>query len=155
VAYIHAGEAFNVIPSEAEMRGTLRSFETSVRDKMILRFGQIVDNITHSMECEARYEIKSITPAVVNDGEITHRVQQVARKLLPNDDLDFTSVTMGSEDMAYVLQQIPGCYFFVGSANQEKGLNYSHHHARFDFDEVVLPKAAGLITASALEFLAK
>ena len=155
VASIHGGEAFNVIPSEVELKGTIRSFESTVRDRVVLRLEQIIVNITHAMECESQIEIKSIMPAVVNHPEITKRVQQVASKLLPNDQFDFHTVTMGSEDMAYVLQQIPGCYFFIGSANKEKNLDASHHHSKFDFDESILPKAAGLMVASALEFLGK
>ena len=155
VASIHGGEAFNVIPSEVELKGTVRSFESTVRDRVVLRLEQIIVNITHAMECESQIEIKSIMPAVVNHPEITKRVQQVASKLLPNDQFDFHTVTMGSEDIAYVLQQIPGCYFFIGSANKEKNLDASHHHSKFDFDESILPKAAGLMVASALEFLGK
>ncbi len=153
VASIHGGEAFNVIPSEVEMKGTIRTFETTVRDRVIIRVQQIVENVTRAFECESKVEIRSITPAVLNHPKITLRVQQVASRLLPNDQLDFNSVTMGSEDMAYVLQQIPGCYFFIGSANKEKNLNASHHHAKFDFDESILPKAAGLMAASAMDFL--
>ena len=153
VGSIHGGEAFNVIPSEVVMKGTLRSFEDAVRDRVVTRFGEIVDNVAHAMECEAKYEIKSITPAVVNHAEITARVQQVASRLFPTGELDYHSITMGSEDMAYVQQQIPGCYIFIGSANKDKGLNASHHSAKFDFDEVILPQAAGLMVASALEFL--
>ncbi len=155
VGFIHAGEAFNVIPSLAEMKGTLRSFEPAVRHRMLTRFGQIVENVSRAMECEATFEVKPITPALVNNAEITSRVQQVAARLLPQAELDFETVTMGSEDMAYIQQQIPGCYFFVGSANPAKGLDASHHHAKFDFDEAILPNAAGLMAASALEFLAK
>ena len=155
VGYVHAGEAFNVIPSEAEMKGTLRSFEPAVRDRMITRFGQIVENVSRAMECEAKFEIKPITPTLVNNAEITRRVQQVAGRLLPQAELDFETVTMGSEDMAYVQQLIPGCYFFVGSANKDKGLDASHHHAKFDFDEAIFSNAAGLMAASALEFLGK
>jgi amidohydrolase len=154
VASIHGGEAFNVIPSEVEMKGTIRTFETDVRDRLMMRFHHIVEDITHALDCEAKIEIKSITPAVLNNPEITTRVQQVAGKLLPNDELDFQTVTMGSEDMAYVLQQIPGCYFFIGSANKDKNLDASHHNPKFDFDESILPKAAGLMVASAMEFLA-
>jgi amidohydrolase len=155
VASIHAGDAFNVIPADAELEGTLRSFEVPVRQHMVDRFGQIVDEVARAMECEASYEIKSITPALVNDLEVTRRVQQVAGKLLPQDELDFHSITMGSEDMAFVQQQIPGCYIFVGSANTGKGLDAPHHSAKFDIDESVLSKAAGLLAASALEFLGK
>ena len=46
--------------------------------------------------------------------------------------------TMGGEDMSFFLQEVPGCYFFLGSANSEKGLAYPHHHPRFDFDETAL-----------------
>ena len=155
VAAIHGGEAFNVIPSEVELKGTIRTFETSVRDRVILRLEQIVVNVSHALECESKVEIKSLMPAVVNHPAITQRVQHVASRLLPNDQLDFNTITMGSEDMAYVFQQIPGCYFFVGSANKEMNLDASHHHPKFDFDESILPKAAGLMVASAMEFLAK
>lgn len=155
VASIHGGEAFNVIPSEVELKGTIRTFETAVRDRVILRLEQIVENVTHALECESRIEIRSLMPAVVNQPEITTRVQQVASRMLPNDQLDFHTITMGSEDMAYVLQQIPGCYFFIGSANKEKKLDASHHNSKFDFDESILPKAAGLMVAATMEFLEK
>lgn len=46
--------------------------------------------------------------------------------------------TMAAEDMSYFLQEVPGCYFFLGSANAAKGLNYPHHHPRFTFDEAAL-----------------
>jgi amidohydrolase len=46
--------------------------------------------------------------------------------------------TLGGEDMSFFLQEVPGCYFFLGSANPELGLAYPHHHPRFDFDESVL-----------------
>jgi amidohydrolase len=46
--------------------------------------------------------------------------------------------TMGGEDMAFFLQEVPGCYFFLGAANTEKCLAYPHHHPRFDFDESAL-----------------
>jgi amidohydrolase len=82
-------------------------------------------------------------------------VQKVGGDLLPNEQLDFQTVTMGSEDMAYVLQQVRGCYFFIGSANKERNLVAPHHNSKFDFDEAILPKAAGLMAASAMEFLGK
>jgi amidohydrolase len=155
VASIHGGDAFNVIPSEVVMKGTLRTFEPQIRELVINKLHQIVENTAHALGCESVIEIKSITPAVANDPSITNRVQQVAVKLYKNDQLDFKSITMGSEDMAYILQQCPGCYFFVGSANKEMKLDASHHHPKFDFDESILPKAVGLLVASTMEFLGK
>ena len=153
VASIHGGDAFNVIPSEVEMKGTIRTFEPAVRDRVIERLHQIVENVSVAMECESKIDIRAITPAVINHPDVTNQVQQVAGKLLNEDQLDFTCITMGSEDMAFVLQQIPGCYFFIGSANKELKLDASHHHSKFDFDESIFPKAVGLVVASTLEYL--
>ncbi len=153
VAAIHAGDAFNVIPAEVLLKGTLRSFEPEVRELVIRRFKEIIENVAHAMQCEAEVEVKSITPALINDPEVTAKVQQVAAKLLPNDELDFRTTTMGSEDMAFVMQKIPGCYVFIGSANAEKHLDAPHHSSKFDIDESILPKAAGLMAASAMELL--
>ena len=152
---IKGGDAFNVIPSEVELKGTLRSFEPGVRDLMIKRFHEIIENISQAMGCVSTIEVKSITPAVYNDPEVTGRVQQVARDMLSADTLDSEETTMGAEDMAYILNLVPGCYFFIGSANKDKNLSAPHHNSRFDFDESILPKAAGLMAASAMELLGK
>ncbi|MEJ2758557.1 MAG: hypothetical protein P8046_08770 [Anaerolineales bacterium] len=60
---------------------------------------------------------------------------------------------MGSEDMAYMMEDIPGCYIFVGSMNEEKNLVYGHHHPRFDFDEQALINGVALVSASAISLL--
>jgi amidohydrolase len=153
VASIHGGDAFNIIPAEVEMKGTIRTFEPEIRDVVIRRFHEIVENIAMAFGCEVIIEIKMITPAVNNDPEITSRVQEEAGKLLAHDQLDFHTVTMGSEDMAFVLAQVPGCYFFIGSANKDMNLDAPHHNSKFNFDEAILPKAAGLMAASAMAFL--
>ena len=56
---------------------------------------------------------------------------------------------MGSEDMAYMMDTIPGCYFFIGSADAERELNFPQHHPRFDFDERAL--GAALMARAAAE----
>jgi amidohydrolase len=154
VATIHAGTAFNVIPPEVEMRGTIRTFEPSVREKVIRRFEEITRGVASAMGCQVEIEIKRVTPAVINDAEAAGRVQEAARAVLPESNLDTNGyITMGAEDMAYMLERIPGCYFFVGSANHEKGLDYGHHHPKFDVDEGALPRAAALMAAAAFDFL--
>ena len=69
-------------------------------------------------------------------------------------DIETKFQTMGSEDMAFVLEQIPGCFILIGSANHEKQLDFPHHHPRFDIDEAVLPKCVAIMATCALDFLA-
>jgi amidohydrolase len=153
VASLHAGDAFNVIPSEAIMKGTIRTFDPDVRETVVARFHQIVNGISGAMGCQAEIDIRTITPAVINDEQIATRLQAVAGRLFPEATIATAYSTMGSDDMAFMMQDIPGCYFFLGSANPQKGLDAAHHNPRFDFDERVLPHAAALMSAAAAEFL--
>ena len=154
VTMIHAGEAFNVIPPEAKMEGTIRTFELSVRETVLRRFEEIVHGVAEAMGCTAEVKVKRLTPAMLNDEAIALRVAQSARTTLPDTDLETSpNLTMGAEDMAFMLEQVPGCYFFVGSANIEKGLDYGHHHPKFDFDERALPRAAALMAGAVADFL--
>jgi amidohydrolase len=150
---IHAGETFNVIPPVVEMQGTIRTFEPQVRQRVLERFRQVVEGVAAAFECQAELDLKSITPAVINHPDVTARVRQVAAGLLPDSLADAECRTMGSEDMAFLMRDIPGCFVFVGSANRERGLDASHHHPRFDFDETALPRGAALIAATAAAYL--
>jgi len=67
--------------------------------------------------------------------------------------LDQTVRTMASEDVSYMLDGIPGMYFFVGAANPSKGITYGHHHPSFNIDEDVLPLGVALMSASVAEYV--
>ena len=154
VTSLHSGTTFNVIPQTAEFQGTIRSFDPQIRSMIIERFQQIVNQMAQALNCSAEVEMESVTPAVINDLALSKRVQQIAQQLYPQAEIDTNERTMGSEDMAFMMQEIPGCYFFVGSANPEKGLDAKHHHPRFDFDESALTSGAALMTAAVLDLLA-
>jgi amidohydrolase len=152
VCTIHGGETFNVIPPSVELTGTIRSFEPEVRNLVMQRFDEIVKGVAGAMGCQAEIELQRISPATVNHPETAGVVQAVSRQLFPDaetDPADF--ITMGSEDFSSVLEKVPGCFFFIGSANRSKGLDASHHHPRFDFDEEVLPRAAALMSAAVMK----
>lgn len=153
VARLSAGEAFNVIPQSAEMHGTLRTFEKDVRDLVLARMHEIVDGVARAMRCTVTLELIELTPPVVNDAVVSAAVLQAVRKTLPEAHVDTDCRTMVSEDMSFMMQEVPGCYFLVGSANVEKELAYAHHHPRFDFDEDAMPGAASLMAASIMELL--
>jgi amidohydrolase len=153
VTSVKGGEAFNVIPSTVDMKGTIRTFRPQVRSMVLERFHSIVEGVARAMGCQVEIQITSITPAVINDSQITELICKTCTNLFPEVELDREATTMGSEDMAFFLREVPGCFFFVGSTNKEKGLDAAHHHPRFDFDEQALPRAAGLMAAAAAELL--
>jgi len=154
VCTIHGGETFNVIPPAVEMTGTIRTFEPDVRTRVLERFERTVHSIAEGMGCQAEIELQILTPATINQPGIAARVQAVARSLFPEANLDTANyITMGSEDFAYVLNKVPGCFFFIGSANPEKGLDASHHHPRFDIDEAALLRGSALMAATITDFL--
>jgi len=153
VTSMTGGEAFNVIPEKVELKGTIRTFVPAVRDIVLEHFKQVVLGVSSALGCQVEVEVWKVTPAVVNDPEMTARVQTVTSRVLPEATIDTGERTMGSEDMSFMMDDLPGCYFFVGSANHEKALDAAHHHPRFDFDESALPRAAALMASAAIEFL--
>ena len=154
VTTLNSGTAFNVIPQEAILTGTIRTFDLDVRRLVLERFDRIVRGIAETMGCQVEIEIVRVTPAVINNDAIARRVQETARRVLPAINLETNAyMTMGAEDMAFMQEKVPGCYFFIGSSNKQRHLDYGHHHPKFDFDEEALPRAAALMAAAALDVL--
>ncbi len=154
VTTVHSGTAFNVIPQTAELTGTIRTFDHDVRAMVLERFQQVIESMARALGCQVQIEVKRVTPALINNASLAARLQETARRVLPTNTLDTSGyLTMGAEDMAFMQERLPGCYFFVGSNNKEKHLDYGHHHPKFDFDEEALPSAAALMAAAATELL--
>lgn len=154
VTNLHSGNAFNVIPNDATLEGTIRTFDKTVRETVHRRFEQIVRGTAEALGCQADVMIRQVTPPLVNDTAISETVQQTSRRILPDANLRTASYfTMGAEDAAYFLEKVNGCFFFVGSANQERDLTYGHHHPKFDFDEEALVRGSALMAAAAVDVL--
>lgn len=154
VTSIHSGTAFNIIPQTAELWGTIRTFNHEVRKCVLERFEQIVRGIAASMNCQVEITIKQVTAPVINNEEVAASVFNSAQALFPATEIASNSyLTMGAEDMGYMQEKADGCYFFIGSANDEKNLNYNHHHPKFDFDEQALIKGVALMSAAAADLL--
>jgi len=154
VTSIHSGTAFNIIPQTAELNGTIRTFEPEIRKLVLERFQQIVHGIASSMGCQAEITIKQVTAPVINNGAVAASVLNSAQTLFPDREINTSAyLTMGAEDMGYMQEKADGCYFFVGSANAEKNLNYNHHHPKFDFDERALVTASALMATAAADLL--
>jgi amidohydrolase len=155
VTRIHGGTAFNVIPSEVMLEGTIRTFDRKVRQKVLERLEQIARGVAEGMGCQAEVHIQRITPALVNQDAITSTVQDTARRILSESHLDTEYQTMTAEDMAFMQEKIPGCYFFVGSNDKSRNLDYGHHHPKFDFDEEALIRGSALMAAAAVDVLSQ
>jgi amidohydrolase len=139
VGELHAGSALNVIADTARMSGTVRYFNPSFEGYFAKRIEQIIAGICHSHGATYQLDYWRLYPPVINDLGMTELVRSVALEVVETPvGIIPECQTMGGEDMSFFLQEIPGCYFFLGSANPEKGLAYPHHHPRFDFDETAL-----------------
>ncbi len=134
VGQFTAGTTFNVIPNEATMKGTVRSYNNDLHRMIYRRILGMARNMATAFSCEAHMETIAIVPAVQNAPEPTAVVRQAASKVVGEENV-LNTRTMASEDMGFILEEIPGCYFFIGAGNDDKGFNYPHHHPRFDFDE--------------------
>lgn len=153
VTRIQSGQAFNIIPEMAELGGTIRSFDPNIRKEVMRRFESIIYGVAEALGCSARVEYHEITPPVVNAALPTEWVRTSIKELYPDAVIFDRLQTMASEDMSYFLKEIPGCFFFVGSADKEKQLNYAHHHPRFDFDESALSMGAAVISQTVRQLL--
>ena len=139
VGELHAGTATNVIAASARMSGTVRYFNPALAGFFQQRIEQIIAGICQSHGATYELDYQSFYPPVINDGAIADLVRSVAENVVEAEiGIVPECQTMGGEDMSFFLQQVPGCYFFLGSANIHKGLSYPHHHPRFDFDETAL-----------------
>ncbi|MEM8777355.1 MAG: M20 family metallopeptidase [Cyanobacteria bacterium P01_G01_bin.49] len=140
VGELHAGTALNVIADRAKMSGTVRYFNPKLAGYFGNRIEEIVKGICQGYGANYQLDYWHLYPPVINDEKMANLVRSVALNVVETPTgVTPACQTMGGEDMSFFLQEVPGCYFFLGSANQEKGLAYPHHHPRFDFDETILP----------------
>jgi amidohydrolase len=153
VTQFQAGDAFNIIPSNATLCGTIRTFTPEVRDLVLQRVEEVARGVAKAMGCEAKVEITKLTPPVVNDPTVIAMLKELAGSLFPEATIDSNEVTMGSEDMAFMMEGIPSGYLLVGSNDSSRNLDAPHHNPRFDFDEAVLPQASYLMAASVWRLL--
>ncbi|MCA9835371.1 MAG: amidohydrolase [Trueperaceae bacterium] len=151
---IQAGSAYNIIPEEVEIKGTLRTFLGETRDYLHKRIVEMVETSARALRCEGKVEFVQGSPAVVNDATMTKRMANVAVGVLGEKAVEPNAPQiMGGDDMSLWLQEAPGCYFFVGAANTEKDYTYPHHHPKFAIDEASLPIAVELLTKGVIDFL--
>jgi len=155
IGVVKAGTAFNIIPETAELQGTMRAYSKEHREKLIRRISEVASGVASAMGATCDVKVFNGCPPCTNDAAMTEVVQKAAVESVGADKVDNGEeiMTTGSDDMAYFLNAVPGCYFIVGAKNAEKGANYPHHHPRFNVDEDAMPIGVEVLTRAALEFL--
>jgi amidohydrolase len=154
VGQIVGGTKHNIIPATAVMRGSLRTFDESVRGQIKSRLAEFAAGIARAYRTEARLTFEGDgCPAVVNHAKETAFVRECATAELGPEALNPGPPVMASDDMSLFLQQRPGCYFRVGIAPRDGG-PYPHHAPEFQMNEDGLPVGLHLGLAVMLNALA-
>lgn len=149
IGIMQAGAAFNVIPDQAYLAGTVRSFSDTVRDKVFQRLEEIVKGIC--LSANASYQIKPIQgpSALINNPSIAKVLFESGKAALGDGGVLEIEPVMGGEDFGFYLNKVPGAFMFIGIGNEKKGIVYPQHHPKFDMDEAVLaPGIQTLVTAA-------
>jgi amidohydrolase len=149
ITRMHAGTAYNVIPPDARLGGTLRTYNEEIRRSVKARFEQLARATAEAHGASIELTWREGYPVLVNDPVISGLVESVCRDMLQVAPLEKRpdARSMGGEDMAFYLQKVPGCFFFLGAYNENIDACYSHHHPRFTVDEEALPIGVELFLA--------
>lgn len=148
ITQVTAGEAYNVIPATAQLKGTIRTFDRVVRAYVLERIGELATSVGSALGCQVQVRSTCLTPAVVNDPALTARLQQLVVRRFPQLQVLTDLRTTVSEDAAFFLDYAPGCYVLLGSSSPERGLTADHHNQRFDFDEEALVTGTSFLAAA-------
>jgi amidohydrolase len=150
VGSLHAGSAGNVIPAQAELLGTLRSFDETVRARLRERVAAVLDAVARGADCRSEFELRAGFPPTINDAEAAEAVRQEAGEVVGHSRVVEAQPLTAAEDFAYFLRERPGAFVLVGAGNAERGISAPHHSPEFDIDESVLPLGAELLARLAL-----
>ncbi|WGV28602.1 M20 family metallopeptidase [Halotia branconii] len=154
VGALHAGTVHNVIADTAEMKGTIRYFNPAYKGFFQKRIEQVIAGICQSHGANYDFKYQELYPPVINDVNVAELVRSQVEQVIETPvGIVPECQTMGGEDMSFFLEEVPGCYFFLGSANPEKDLAYPHHHPRFDFDETALAMGVEIFVRCVEKFL--
>ena len=150
VTMIHAGQATNVIPDSCELRGTVRTFSTEVLDLIEARMRKLSEHLCAAHEASCEFHFNRNYPPTINHPKETLFVQEVIRQAFGADRLQVQEPTMGAEDFSFMLQKVPGAYFFIGNGDgvhREIGHGGGPcmlHNPSYDFNDQLLPLGGSL-----------
>ena len=153
VTSVRAGEAYNIIPQFAELRGTVRYFRNETRDMARERMREIAVNMGFAMRCEVEFNMTDLTIPVINNADVGAKLRPLFEQVVGAEGLDMNCRTMGAEDVSLFMNDVPGMYFFVGAQDMTAMSYYGHHHPRFTIDENALPLGVALLSTAIASYV--
>jgi hippurate hydrolase len=147
---IHAGNlnAFSVLPREAKLTGTVRTFRADVQEIVEQRLTELVESTARAFGAEGRTIYERIYPATINHAAQARFAGDVAARLVGEHNvIRELAPSMGAEDFAFMLQEKPGCYVRLGQGGGPS--NCFLHNSRYDFNDAVIPLGAAFFAALA------
>lgn len=141
ITQIHAGDAYNVIPEQAVLRGTARAFSSETMDLIETNMRRIAEGVAAGFGARAELDFRKIFPPLVNDRDETRFAADVAASLVGEENVNHDGPTiMASEDFSFMLNARPGAYITIGNGDGEGGCEV--HNPGYDFNDEALPLGA-------------
>jgi carboxypeptidase Ss1 len=152
VCSIHSGTKDNIIPDDAQMEGTLRTFNEKTRAQAKKYVRHVAESVSKAFKARAEVEfVPDEYPVTVNDPVVTRRVMSILREIHGTRTIE-CKVIMGAEDFSRFLQRAPGAFYFLGTRNPRKGCVNTNHSSEFKVDEDVLKYGSLSLANLASEF---
>lgn len=154
VGQLNAGSGQNIIAETALLRGTVRTFNRELREKLPAMIEETARSAAKIVGADVEYSMIRQYPPVINHQSGAALVKNAAIAVLGKESVQPAIPTMGGEDMAYYLEKVPGCFFWLGSANPDTGQDKPHHNPYFDIDESCMLSGVAIFAKCVEEFFA-
>lgn len=142
---VTANGATNIIPDKVMVEGTFRTMDEEWRADAHTKITRLAKEIAQSMGGDCEIEIRKGYPYLVNDEELTLKARENAIQYMGADNVIDMDLRMTAEDFSYYTQQMPGCFYRLGTGNVSKGITSGLHTSTFDIDENALRTGVGLM----------
>lgn len=150
-----AGNAANVIPEQAVLQGTLRTFQKEVTEQMIKRINEVVPAVASAYRTKAELTVLSNVPSVVCDKELNEEIRDSIKEMNPELQVLPVFHVMGSEDFAFISNEVTSSYFAIGAGIDDEKKWVGQHNPQVQFNEKCLPIGAAAYAKAAMDWLEK
>jgi hippurate hydrolase len=145
ITSFNGGNTTNVVPNEVKLMGTFRAMDEEWRFKAHELMRKLTTDLVSSMGGEADLHIDVGYPCVMNNEDLTRSAMEKAKDYMGADKVSETELRMGAEDFGYYAQQIPACFYRLGTMNKSKGIIAGVHTPVFNIDENAIEIGMGMM----------